>query len=141
MNTLKVKTGEELLAEYKAHRASIKHGKRWGNWTLDAIRLVLVYNENGPYQSDEPDWEGCYLGYEVDLEKCTTNAAVLDWIFQIEMHGFDVAHFVDALADLLHPQATLCSGCCSGAQSIRTLNVADHLRKEFGIRQRKGTTQ
>jgi hypothetical protein len=119
---------------------SVRHGTRWGNWTLDACRLVLVYNPHGPAQYTrpyDPDLVGCYSGYEVDLERCTTSAAVLDWIFQIETHGYDVENFVSAIADLLNPQQTLCSGCLFGAQSDRRLNVVAHLKKQFGLRQSK----
>jgi hypothetical protein len=51
--------------------------------------------------------------YEVDLERCPTAAAVLDWIAQVEQKGWAsptvVGHLVAALCDLLDPQAHLCS--------------------------------
>jgi hypothetical protein len=80
--------------------------RTWGPWRLDAERLAL----------------DCYLDgswtYEVDLERCTTSAEVLDWIAQVSGKGwFDAAdpdaqvvgHLVMALDALLCPQATLCS--------------------------------
>lgn len=80
--------------------------RAWGPWRLDADRLVLDCNLDG-------DWT-----YEVDLERCTASAEVLDWIAQIcgkewlADHDADaqiVGHLVKALDDVLGLQANLCS--------------------------------
>jgi hypothetical protein len=73
----------------------------WGPWALDRERLVL--------ELPQDDWPL----YEVDLERCPTAAAVLDWIAQVQGKGWAtpaiVGHLVAALCDLLEPQARLCS--------------------------------
>ena len=77
----------------------------WEPWHLDADRRVL-WTEGGGY---------CY---EIDLDTCTSSAEVLDWICQINgkqwggsdaEHAAIVAGLVRAFADVLHPQANLCS--------------------------------
>ena len=75
------------------------HG-HWGKWTLDAGNLVLDYDTGR---------------YEVNLEECLTSAQVLNWVFQV--NGKNWAHedtgclpgLVNAIDDILHPQAALCS--------------------------------
>jgi hypothetical protein len=86
------------------HRAEVPypvHGDRWGHWEFDAERLVLMY-EHGRHE------------YEVDLEDMTTSAGMLDWIFQVNTKGWasreEIGDLVQALDDLLRPQANLCSG-------------------------------
>jgi hypothetical protein len=72
---------------------------KWGEWELDRARLVLMHTAG--------------YGYEVDLEDCTTSAQVLDWIMQIAGKNWGtrkcVGGLVEALNDLLRPQANLCS--------------------------------
>jgi len=52
--------------------------------------------------------------YEVDLARCRTSAEVLDWLVQVRNKRWAtaaiVAGLIGALDDLLHLQATLCSG-------------------------------
>jgi hypothetical protein len=50
----------------------------------------------------------------LDLERCTTSAATLDWIFQAAIHGLDMEGLIAALRDLIDPQETLCSGSMYG---------------------------
>src|ERR1017187_2385426 len=76
-------------------------GDSWGHWVYNEKNLTLNYKK--PYEI-----------YEVDLERCTTSAAILDWIFQIRMHDYSVADFVEAIHDLLDPQRNYCSGGLSG---------------------------
>jgi hypothetical protein len=77
----------------------------WGPWRLDADTYEL-YTEAGGYR------------YGIDLETCVSSAEVLDWICQIAdktwgdddgTHDQIVSGLVDALIQLLHPQANLCS--------------------------------
>lgn len=88
-----------------------EHGDTWGNWRYDAKKLVLTHIPQD---------------YEIDLEDCSTSAKTLDWIFQMEskvwMTHEDKGNLLDALDDLIDPQATLCSG---GAN--KTLDVKKHL--------------
>lgn len=52
--------------------------------------------------------------YYVSLDECTTSAQVLDWIMQVTSKTWAtdkiLADLLRALVDLIHPQATLCSG-------------------------------
>jgi len=78
-----------------------QHGHTWGNWKFDADTLTLNYAPKGHWQ------------YEIDLERCATSAQLLDWVFQIQGKGIfspkDLADMLEALNDLLRPQANLCS--------------------------------
>ena len=95
------------------------HHRRWGAWELDAKRLALVH---------APD------GYEVDLEDINSSAAMLDWIFQIERWATpqELADLLQALRDIFHPQATLCSG---GADK-RIDGPARFLQGRFAVNRR-----
>jgi len=72
-------------------------------WEFEEDRLVLVYYLNGNYR------------YEVDLETCTTSAAVLDWVCQLagKSEGFlsneHLGQFVRMVDTYIRPQETLCS--------------------------------
>lgn len=79
--------------------------ERWGPWHLDST-ACLLWTEAGRYR------------YEIDLYDCDTSAQILDWICQIadKLWGDDLAErnaitagLVNALIDVLHPQANLCS--------------------------------
>lgn len=82
-----------------------RRGRYWGPWHLDRAQRAL-WTEAGGYR------------YEIDLGTCTSSAEVLDWICQINGklwgdtqagHNAIVAGLVDALTEVLHPQANLCS--------------------------------
>lgn len=70
---------------------------RWGNWQFHPHNLTLRY---------EP------LRYEVDLEKITSSARMLDWIFQIAPKNWATpkvrSDLLDALEALLQPQGNYC---------------------------------
>lgn len=72
-------------------------GQKWADWRFDRTILTLTG-----------------YGYEVDLEQMTTSAGMLDWIFQVAKKGWctpDCLYgLIEALQELLDPQATLCSG-------------------------------
>jgi len=104
-------TGLMVVRLSRVVRQYPQHGDTWGEWTFDAEWLTLTHRNT----------------YEVDLEKCKTAAAVADWIFQVEMHGYDTAGFVAAIYDLLRPQETLCSRCLDGSSSSQRLNVKKFL--------------
>lgn len=87
------------------------HGDTWGNWRYDAKRMVLRHVPHN---------------YQIDLLDCSTSSKTLDWIFQMEskmwMTHKDKGNLLDALDDLIDPQATLCSRGAS-----KTLDVKKHL--------------
>ncbi|YCK39713.1 hypothetical protein ACNF49_38350 [Actinomadura sp. ATCC 39365] len=70
----------------------------WGPWKLDRSKYVLYYQELG--------WR-----HEVDLQSCTTSAALCDWIFRHTDRTYadhaTIAGLINALDDILHPAATL----------------------------------
>ncbi len=72
--------------------------ENFGNWTFDKENLTLTYAGDG--------------GYEVDLERCTTSAEVLDWVCQVASQQWasteDIGNLVRAISAILEPQATLC---------------------------------
>jgi hypothetical protein len=70
-------------------------GWSWGPWQLNRSVLVLEAH-----------------GYEVDLERCLTSGAVLDWIVQVAgktwADNATLAGLVRALTEVLNPQKNLC---------------------------------
>jgi hypothetical protein len=83
----------------------------YGPWTFNRKNLTLTH-ENG---------------YEIDVETWTTSAQVLDWIFQIHAKGWEDAApaLLDAMEDIIDPQANLCSfGQEKGPIDV-TKNVSD----------------
>jgi hypothetical protein len=96
-----------------ATRIPLFHGRRWGRLTFDAERLCLVFDANPAVRGADEGRYVAFIGYEADLERLRTSAAVLDFIFQIHgsIRGMNdgIRDFVNAIDDLLDPQATLCS--------------------------------
>lgn len=77
----------------------MRTNRDWTPWHLDVELRVLWTNAGGYY-------------YEIDLDTCTTPAEVLDWICQIAGKQWETPAtlgLVNALNDILHPQAHLCS--------------------------------
>jgi hypothetical protein len=91
----------------RSGRPASRHRLDWGPWRLDLDARELY---------TDPDSHVGYA-YPVDLDRCTTSAEVLDWVCQIADKGWGtpqqnaatVAGLVQALVDVLHPQANLCS--------------------------------
>jgi hypothetical protein len=85
------------LAELETQR---RRRTQYGRWRFDEERLVLVDTGANGY------------GYEIDLEKCTTSAAVLDWIAQMRTKTWinteDIGDLVEAFDRLIGLQSTLC---------------------------------
>jgi hypothetical protein len=71
---------------------------RWGHWALDPKNLTLTHTAEG---------------YEIDLERVRTSAAILDWIFQLQHKAWADAgtmhDLLRAFDDILAPQANYCS--------------------------------
>ncbi len=84
---MKVKNYKELIEEMNKEREKCKKNITIGNWTFRPKNLTLFNSE---------------AKYEVDLEKMTDSAKVLDWIFQIEgkisPKSFDLENFVRLLS-------------------------------------------
>jgi hypothetical protein len=120
----------------------LRHGD-WAPWRLDPEVRVLY-----------PVWP---YRYEVDLDRCTSSAEMLDWIIQIaekewassEHGGDDPAHnpdgwtddailagLVRALDDVLHPQAYLCS--CGTSKRLSRRSIAALVRSAARIERRRG---
>lgn len=97
---------------------STKQCRNWGPWKLDRELLVLR-------KDTQIEW------YEVDLERCLSSAEMLDWIFQVNGHGWsedNVAGLINALRDLLRPQSNLCS---SGQNKTLTKGQVAKLVSKF----------
>src|SRR5689334_18567187 len=101
--------GLQTLLDWEAPKP--EHGDTWGNWRYHARLFVLTHVPED---------------YEIRLDECSTSAETLDWIFQVAnktwMTQEDKGNLIDALQDLLHPQATLCSFGAS-----KKLDVKKHL--------------
>ena len=114
-----VVNGADAIRNYPAYP---KNGQRWGNWQFKASTLVLEYKP-----ADKHWW------YEVDLERCSTSAGMLDWIFQVTnksrhcLSTQDLGDLLEALNDLLRPQETL----CSYAQNKRIKSVSKLIRGQM----------
>ena len=70
--------------------------------------------------------------YEVDLERFINSAAMLDWIFQIEMKTWatdeNVRNLLRAFRDTIDPQANLCS--FGGDKTINPQSVLNERMKK-----------
>ena len=94
---------------------------RWGRWTLDAEHLVLCHEE----------------GYEIELERFSSAAPMLDMIVQVRNKVFmtttDVGDFVAALDDIFDIQSSL----VPGGVDRRIDDVPAFLRKRIAARARR----
>lgn len=87
-------------------------GKRWGNWQFFDGKEFDDECWPGPWTLaywplDRPRR---WLWY-IDLETCQDSAGILDWIYQARTHfdGQDLVDLLQALYELLNPQANFCS--------------------------------
>lgn len=78
-------------------------GKKWGPWVFNRRDLTLEYGQLG---------RGIY---EVDLERATTSAQILDWLAQISGKTWcskeDLGYLVKALDDLAWTLQSKVCGC------------------------------
>lgn len=98
---LRVLSGRDFIRQAEEEeRRELERG-RWGNWRLDRDNLTLAYEPEGRWR------------YEVDLERCSSSASVLDHICQVAGKSWitakDLGDLVLALDFILWPQRTLCS--------------------------------
>lgn len=83
-------------------------GQTWGDWKYDKSRLVL--------ELDRPDRYGGRDWYEVDLERCDSGAAILDWVLQVAAKAWaseeDIGYLIRALESTVGPglQGLVCPG-------------------------------
>ena len=84
---MEVKSAKQFLEEMEKEREKCKKNITMGKWIFNPKNLTLFNSE---------------ARYEVDLEKMTDSAKVLDWIFQIEGKAstklFDLENFVRLLS-------------------------------------------
>ena len=102
-------------------RPRLFHGCRWGSWTFDTERLVLVHDAQAIIRGRDDDEYLAFQGNcEIDVERIGQSSQLLDWIFQI--HGKRWAtpvvmrDLIEAFDDIIHPQQNLCS--CGGHKVI-----------------------
>jgi hypothetical protein len=96
----------------------------WGPWKYNAENFCLIF---------DPQDRHLPRSYEVDLERCNTAAAMLDWIFQFKSHtdsAEDVGYLIRAFDDLLYPQQNLCSWAMGGGS--KGFNVSAYLTRTEG---------
>jgi hypothetical protein len=104
--------------------------RRWGVWRLNVPTLELIYEEDRYH-------------YAIDLERCTTSAALLDWIFQIEGKDWGpkvLCDLIRAFDDIFDPQRNLCSGCLCGGMG-KQINATAYLRERYKKRRTQKGTQ
>lgn len=95
----------DLSQDFKAlWRERVKRNK-WGRWKYNPRTHELEINKK---------YGGTSHSYGVDLERCTTSAELLDWIYQVKHKGFirpdDIADLVYAIDDIFDTvQRRLCS--------------------------------
>jgi hypothetical protein len=98
---------------------TVKHGQRWGDWTLDAKQNLLVL---------DTEIKGRNHHYEVNLLNIKDSAHMLDWIFQLRPKAWvtnDVmGDLLNAFYDTFRPQTFLCGG-----GSDKKLDAASHLQR------------
>jgi hypothetical protein len=91
-----------------------------GHWQFNKGLLVLKLTEH--------PW------YEVDLERCTTSAAVLDWIIQVSLKPWAtdsiLAELVHKLEEYLQPQQNLCGSAITIQGHGRDLDVVKWLDED-----------
>lgn len=90
------------------------HGRRWGSWTFDTERLVLVHGAEPVMRGRDDDEYVAFLGnYEIDVERIHQSAQVLDWILQIRgktwASSVVMRDLIEAFDDIFALQANLCS--------------------------------
>ncbi len=114
----------EIIDSASKEQAEARARREWGRWRLLPETWELAY-ETAP---------GRYR-YLVDLERCGTSAAALDWIMQVSLKGWatraDVGQLVSALRDILDPQENLCSWAASKGGHGQTIDAPAHLRARY----------
>lgn len=93
-----------------------------GRGVVEVVGMKPKRKKFGSWRFNPDNWtlelvSGCYY---VDLDRCCSSVAVLDWICQIAHKRWAtdkiLADLVRALDDLLTPQVTLCSWGMTGGR-------------------------
>ncbi|UCC40405.1 MAG: hypothetical protein JSV96_02850 [Candidatus Aminicenantes bacterium] len=78
----------------------------WGNWRFDSEENSLIVSKSLCPGEEEKDL------YKVDLERCNSSAAILDWIVQISQKLWitreDIGYLVEALDEIFSLQSNFC---------------------------------
>lgn len=85
---------EKIQREKDARRIDGTGRLRFGDWVYEPSVIALRYRGH----------------YDIDLERLTTSAEVLDAVCQVASHDYGVRDFMEAIRELMKPQAHLCSG-------------------------------
>ena len=89
-----IERGEEIVIDEMERRLN----SSWQGWHLDKDRPVLRHETLAASH-----------GYEIDLLRCTTGAALLGWIMEIQPSlGLPVLGLVRAFDDIFNPRINLC---------------------------------
>ena len=104
----------------------ILNGQQWGPWQLHTENLTLILGRVNRTTASARQGSCSAVLYEIDLEKITDSAAMLDWIFQICNKTWAtneiVGCLVAAFGDLFEPQRYLCS-----FGQNKTIDPTEHL--------------
>lgn len=132
-----VKNLSDLLDEAGSSiRIDLDLCARWGNsaegcvsprWCLDPVHLELYFGD-----PKTGKWN-----YSVDLERCCSSVAMLDWIFQVNKKRWctpKIMHdLITALEDIFDPQANICTlgiGGCPSKTANPRVQVKDYLARQ-----------
>ena len=103
---LKIRSVDEVIKDAEKYWIKKIRKGEWGHWKYNPDNLTLQFDKTVG---------GDHSYYEVDLERCTNSAEILDWIFQV--HGKpwcgnkDIADLLRAFDDLMEiVQSKVCSG-------------------------------
>ena len=103
VNRLSLLTREQAvvhppLTAWRTHGVLLMPKTRWGDWSYDKKRCVLMYRPKD---------------YNVDLKECRNSAEVLNWVLEVNdknwMTPEGLWDFVQAITALLNPQLNICS--------------------------------
>jgi hypothetical protein len=119
-NQLRVMTCAGICAAVKNEERERVARRQWGAWYLDTDTLELVYRDAAGHNR-----------HFLNLERCGSSAAVLDWICQLAGKDWtsprDIGDLVAAFRDILDPQASMCAFSASGAPG-KTIDATAFLR-------------
>lgn len=117
-------TGIALVSTIRADLlAAPVREKPFGCWVYDDALLVIRHEVNG---------------YEIDLEKITSSASMLDWIFHVTDKLWcspeDARDLLRILRKAFSPYDTLCGGSMNGSTGTLIADPANVIRKNVGLR-------
>jgi len=112
------RTMGDALDEAREREIAVLAGEvPWGPWRYDKPRAVLIWEQEGRHR------------YEVDLERCTDSATLLDWIAQVAEKSDASPEVVGNLVIGLNELFSLQSVAC-GSGVNRQFNPLDILNRK-----------